>query len=177
MRIGFVLVRIRLADKSVRPTQAHCDADVVFGEAGLGELKFEFGEHVGGGADGVGVLADTARHLDEDAVDLGLFFVEEADEVVVLLDGFDWLDVDRLAAGTRAVHYPRNATLLFDLDGDDEALAADGDELVLDDFAFGKTAEVAAEGFLDGPALLFDVATDAGEFGRGAVFESAIGLN
>ena len=40
-----------------------------------------------------------------------------------------------------------------------------------------RRAQVAAQRVLNGAALLFDLATNAGEFGRGAIFEGAIGLN
>ena len=43
------------------PTQAYGDAVVVLGEAGLGELQFEFGEDFDGGEDRVGIFADPAR--------------------------------------------------------------------------------------------------------------------
>jgi hypothetical protein len=77
------------------------------------------------------VRADEARQGDEDAVDLGLLFFEEADELVVLLDGFEGLDVDGLAGGAGAVDYAGDAALLLGFDGDDEAVAADGDEVFL----------------------------------------------
>ncbi len=41
--------------------------------------------------------ADLAGEGDEDAMNLGLLFFEEADQFVVLLDGFEGLDVDGLA--------------------------------------------------------------------------------
>ena len=78
-----------------------------------------------------------------------------------------------LAAVDDALH----AALLLDLDGDDEALAADGDQFVLHGAAFGEAAEIAAQRFLNGAALLLDLAADAGEFGRGVVVERAVGLN
>jgi hypothetical protein len=75
------------------------------------------------------------------------------------------------------VNYALDAAFLLDLDGDDEAFAADGDEFVLHGAAFGEAAEISAEGILDGAALSFDFAADAGEFGRGVIFECAVGLN
>ena len=72
---------------------------------------------------------------------------------------------------------PWNAALLLDLDGNDEALAANGDEFVLHGAAFGEAAEVSAQRFLDRAALFFDLAADASQFGRGPVFERAIGLD
>ena len=42
------------------------------------------------------LLADRARHRDQDAVDLRLLFIEQPDELVVLLDGLDRFDKDGL---------------------------------------------------------------------------------
>jgi len=66
-------------------------------EAGAGGVGFDFGEDAGSEVDGFGVLGEGAGHGDEDAVDLGLLFVEEADELIVLLDGFEGFDEDSLA--------------------------------------------------------------------------------
>ena len=40
-----------------------------------------------------------------------------------------------------------------------------------------RRAQISAQGILNGAPLLFDLAANAGEFRRGAVFEGAIGLN
>ena len=88
-----------------------------------------------------GVLAESAGHGDEDAVDLGLFFVEEADELVVLLDGFEGFHEDGLAGRRRAVNDAGNLALELGFDGNDEAVAANGDEVVLGAAAFGEAAE------------------------------------
>ena len=77
-------------------------------------------------------------------MDLGLFFVEQADELVILLDGFERLDENGLPAGACAVDYSLDAALLLDFDGDHEALAANGDQLVLHGATFRQTAEIAA---------------------------------
>ncbi len=123
------------------------------------------------------MLADALRHFQQDAVNLGQFFFQQAHEFVVLLDGFQGLDEDGLAAGTGAVDDSLHAAFLLDLHGDDEAFAADGDEFVLHGAAFGEAAEISTERFLNRAALFFDLAADAGQFGRGFVFERAVGLN
>lgn len=94
-------------------------------------------------------------------MDFGLLFIEETDQVIVLLDGFDGLDKDGLPARAGTVHHPRNSALLLDLHGDDEALAANSDEFVLQGAALGEPAQVAAQGILNGSFLLVDVAADA----------------
>src|ERR1700689_3110923 len=76
-------------------------------------------------------------------MNLGELFVEQADEFVVLLDSFEGLDVDGLAAGAGAVNYALDAPFLLDLDGDDEAFAADGYEFVLPGAAFGEAGEIS----------------------------------
>ena len=108
-------------------------------------------------------------------MDFGLFIIEQADEVVVLLDGFERFHEDGLSAGTGSVDDALDAALLFDFDRNDEALAADGDELVLDGAAFGQFAEVAAERFLDLAFLFFDFAANAAEFGGSTIVEGAVG--
>src|SRR5580658_10705578 len=110
-------------------------------------------------------------------MDLGELFVEQADEFVILIDGFEGFDVDGLAAGAGAVNYALDAAFLLDLDGDDKAFAADGDEFVLHGAAFGEAAEISAQGVLDGAALFFNFATDADQFWRGVILERAGGLN
>jgi hypothetical protein len=50
--------------------QLHRYAVVVLGEAGFGELEFQFCEHVDGGQNRLGLRADALRHFQEDAVDL-----------------------------------------------------------------------------------------------------------
>ena len=110
-------------------------------------------------------------------MNFGQLFFEQADQFVVLLDGFEGLDENGLAAGAGAVHDALHAALLFDFDGDDEAFAADGDEFVLHGAAFGEAAQISAQGFLNRAALFFDLAANAREFGGSFVVERAIGLD
>src|SRR5215469_7202175 len=110
------------------------------------------------------MLADAARHFEQDAVDLGLLFVEQAHQVVVLLDGLDRLDEDRLAARTAAVNHAGNAPLVLDLDRNDETLAANRDQFILHGSAFAQPAQIPAQGILNGALLLLDLAPDTREF-------------
>ena len=64
-------------------------------------------------------------------MNLGLLFFDQADQFVVLLDGFERLDVNRLARGAGAVNHAGDAALQLGADGNDEAVAADGDEVFL----------------------------------------------
>ncbi len=113
----------------------------------------------------VGVFAERASHGDEDAVNFGLFFVEEADELVVLLDGFEGFDEDGLAGGGGAVDDAGDFAFELGFDGDDEAVAADGDEIVLSAAAFAEAAQGFAEALFDGAVLALHGAADAAEFG------------
>ena len=111
---------------------------------------------------------------DEDAMDFGLLFVEEADELVVLLDGFHGFDEDGLAGGGGAVDDAGNLAFELGFDGDDEALAAYGDDVVgvgAGGAFFAEGAGGAAEAGLDGAVLGFHGAADAAEFGAGVVGE------
>ncbi len=110
-------------------------------------------------------------------MNLGLLFFDEADEFVVLLDGFERLDVDGLAGGTGAVDDAGDAALELAADGDDEAVAADGDEVFLGGAVAGKLAQCGAKGFFDDALLALLLAADAAEFGRGIVGQRAVGLN
>lgn len=69
--------------------------------------------------------------------------------------------------------------LAFELsfDGDDEAVAADGDEFVLGAAAVGEGAKRLAEAVLDGAVLALHGAADAAEFGGGVVVEAAVGFD
>src|SRR6266853_4085325 len=153
------------------------DAIVVDGEARLADLQLDFGHHVSGGGDGFTVLAQALGHLLQDAPDFGLLFFQQTDEIVVLLNGFQRLDKHGLAAGAGAVHHAINTLTLLGFYGDDEALTADGDQLVLDGAAFGEPAQVAAQRFLYDALLLFHLAADARELSGGAVVKRAIRLD
>jgi hypothetical protein len=108
-------------------------------------------------------------------MDLGLFFLEQPDQFVVLLDGFEWFHKDGLSAGTRAVDHALNATFLLDLHRNDESLTADGDEFILHRPAFGQLAQIAAQRLLDLALLLLDLAADAAEFRGSTIVKRAVG--
>ena len=153
------------------------DAVVVAGEAGAGEERVDEGENAGAFYERCGVTGYLAGEGDEDAVDFSLFFFEEANEFVILLDGFEGLDVDGLSGRTGAVHDAGDAALEFAADGDDEAVTADGDEVFLRGAFAGELAQCGAEGFFDGALLAFLLAADAVELGRGVVGQGAVGLD
>ena len=69
--------------------------------------------------------------------------------------------------------------LAFELgfDGDDEAVAADGDEIFLRAAAFAQAAQGFAKALFDGAVLAFHGAADAAKLGGGVVVEAAVGLD
>ena len=149
----------------------------LLGEAGAGGERVEFGKTVSGSDEGVGMLADGAGHGDEDAVDLGLFFVEQAEELVVGLDGLHGLDEHGLAGGGGAVDDAGDATAELGLDRDGEAIAAERDEFFLRGALLGNRTERAAKGVLDLAVLALQGSADAGELGAGRVGERAVRLD
>ena len=70
-------------------------------------------------------------------------------------------------------------TLAFELsfDGDDEAVAANGDEVVLGAAAFAEAAQGLAKALFDGAVLALHGAANAAEFGGGVVVEAAVGFD
>jgi hypothetical protein len=106
-----------------------------------------------------------------------LFFVEEANEFIVLLDGLEGFNEDGLARGGRTVDDSGHLTLELGLDWDDKTIAADGNEVVLSAPAFSQATERLAETLFDRAMLAFHGAADAAEFGRCVVVEAAIGFN
>ena len=66
--------------------------------------------------------------------------------------------------------------LAFELgfDGDDEAVAANGDEVILGAAAFGEAAERFAEALFDGAVLALHGATDTAEFVGSVIVEGSV---
>ena len=83
------------------------------------------------------MLADLLRHLQQNAVNLSLFFIHQAHEFVVLLDCLQWFKKHSLPAGTCAMHDPLHPPLLLDFNRYDETLAANCDHLILHRTTFG----------------------------------------
>ena len=99
------------------------------------------------------VGTDQAGKGDEDAMDFGLLFFNQADELVVLLDGFEGFDVDGLAGRAGSVDDAGDAALELAADGDDEAIAADGNELFLRLPVGREAAQRRAQRISDEPLL------------------------
>ena len=117
--------------------QDYWDAVVFFCKTRFGKLQFQFSQRLNRGENRARVLADASRHLDQNAVDLRLFFIEQSHQFVVLFDGLQGLDKNGLSAGTGAVHHALHSPFLLDLHRDDKALTANRDQFVLHRAAFG----------------------------------------
>jgi len=153
------------------------DAVEAAGKAGAGQEAIDLGENASALDQRMRVAGDLAREGDEDAMDLGLFLFEKADELVVLLDGFERLDVNGQARGAGAVNDARDAALEFGADGDNEPLAADGDQLVLRGAFAGEFAQGGTEALFNEALLALLVVADAPQLRRGVVGDGAVGLD
>ena len=138
-------------------------------------MQFQLGERVGGGEDGGGVLSDPPGHFEQDAMDFGEFLIQQTNQFVILLDGFERFDEYGLSAGAGAVNHALHAPFLLDFNRNHKPLATNRDQLILHGAAFRQPAEMTAQRFLNRTLLLLDFAADAGQLGGGAVVERAIG--
>ena len=106
-------------------------AVVIVGKASAGLEAIDQRQHARALPQAMGIAAHLASESDKDAMDLGLLFLDEADQFVVLFDGLERLDVNRLPRGAGAVDHAADAPLELAADGNDEAVAADGDKVFL----------------------------------------------
>src|SRR6185437_4142180 len=106
-------------------------------------------------------------------MDFRLLFLEESDELVVLLDGFKRFYINRLSRRAGAVNDAGDAALKLAAHGNDEALAADGDDLVLRRTFAAKPAQRGAQALLDQPPLALLLAANGGELRQCVVGQRA----
>ncbi len=126
---------------------------------------------------GDGLLAQSSSHRNEDAVNFGLLLVEQADEFVVLFDRLEGFHEDSLSGRGRTVDDSGNLALELRFDRDDEAVAADSDEVFLGASAFAEALQRLAKTGFDGAVLALHGATDSTEFRRSIVVEAAVGFD
>ena len=107
---------------------------------------------------------------------LGLFLFDQPYQLVVLLDGLERLQVDRLPAGAGAMDHAGNAPLMLRLYRYDETLPAYGDQIFLGAAAFAESAQGAAQALFDHTLLALDLPADPAQIGRSVVAERAIGV-
>jgi len=109
--------------------------------------------------------ADHVGERDKDAMNLGLLFFDEADQLVVLLDGFKRLDVDCLARRTGAVNHARDAPLQLGADG----MTKRSPRMVMRSSCVAPSLESLRrrpKAFFNEALLALLIATDAAEFGE-----------
>jgi len=155
--------------------KAGADAVVVHAEAGPGLERVHQRQDASAGDERFGVGSDEAGESDKDAVDLGLLFFEQPNQFVVLLDGFKRFNVDGLSGRAGAVNHAGDLALLLGFDGDDKAVPADGDEVVLRLVVGREAAQGRAQAFFDHALLALLLVADAGEFGARVIGECAVG--
>jgi hypothetical protein len=123
----------------------------------------------------IGAFTQAGGHIEKDAMDFRLLVFQQADQIVVLLDGLQRFDEYRLSAGRGSMGDALHAPALLRLHRDDEAFAANGDQLFLNRTALGKPPQIGAQRLLDGALLLLDLAPDSRQLGRGPVIQSTVG--
>ncbi len=156
----------------------HGDATVeIGGEIGEGEEKFQAAHDAGGGGDGGGLGVKASGEIGENAALFALLLVAEADEVVVQADRFERLDEESLAGAAGAVDDAIHFALLAGDDGNDEAVVANGDEVLAQGAVAAMGAEERFERGADGFLSLLDFAAKAAESHAGVVGQRSIGEN
>ena len=72
-----------------------------------------------------------------------LLFIEQPHQLVILFDGFERFDENRLPARTGAVHHALDSPLLLDFYGDDKSFATNGDQFILQSAPIGQPSQIA----------------------------------
>ena len=122
------------------PAQLHYDAVVVLGETCLGKLQFQFAEHIHRSQNRLGLRSNALRHLDQDAVNLRQFLVQQPHQFIVLFDRLQGLDEHGLPARTGAVDDTLHAPFLFNFYRDHKAFAPDRHQFILHRATFRQPA-------------------------------------
>ena len=152
-------------------------AVVVACEAGASLQAVDQGEHARAFHQRLGVAAHLAGEGDKDAVNLALLLFQQSDQFVVLLDGFQRLHINSEARRACPVHYARDAPLELCANGNHEAVAANGDDIVLRGAVRGELAQRGAKALFNLALLAFLVAANPAQLRRRVVGERAVRLN
>src|SRR6266550_8051721 len=115
----------------------------------LRKLQLEFGENVERSSNVRRPFPDPLSHFQQDSVDFGEFFFEQAHQFVVLFNSFKRLDENCLSAGTCAVDYALYPPLVLSLNWNYKAFATDGDHCFLCRAAFGQPPQITLQRLLD----------------------------
>ncbi len=138
-------------------------------------MQLQLGDALDAVGDFAALFADARRHFTQNALDFRLLFFQQAHQLVVLLDGLQRFDKHRLSAGTGAMDDSLHPPLVLGFHGNDKAFAANGNQFFLQRSAFGEPPQIAAQRFLDQPALTLDFAANPAQDGRSVIVERAVG--
>src|SRR5262249_16620279 len=89
---------------AIRAMHARPRTSIIPSKTGFGELKLNFCKHVDRLLQRLSMFRDASRHFEKNAMNFRVLLLQQAHEFVVLLDGFERLDEDRLSAGTGTVN-------------------------------------------------------------------------
>src|SRR5204863_9119531 len=120
------------------------------------------------------VFANRASHSNQNAVNLGLLFIEEPNQLVVLLDGVKRFNKYSLSGRRRTVNDAGYSPFELSFDLNDESFAADSDEIILGAAAFAQAAEGFAQALLDRMVVAFDRSANAAAFGRRFIVQASV---
>ena len=163
------------AKKIGRNRRSH--AVVIAGKAGAGLQAVNQSKHSSAVHQPMGIAAHLPGEGDKDAMNLSLLVFQQAHQFVVLLDGFERLHVDRLPRRAGAVNYAANTALQFRADRNDEAVAANGDEVFLGGSVIGELAQGGTKTLFDEALLPLLLAANPAQLRRGIVGQRTVGLN
>ena len=138
----------------------------LFGEYGLGEGQVDLRQRLDVDADGEGGPPDEGAEPLEDALDLALLVGLGLSPVVAEVDRRHWLDEDGRAARRDVVDDALHLAAGLDLDGNDVAAVAQGDDGLLDGRPQvgrdDKLLELGVEAVVDGAQVAADDARASG---------------
>ena len=120
----------RLKAQEIRGN-CRCHAIEVACEAGASLQTIDQSEHTGAFHQVLRIASNLARERDKDAMNLRLFLFNQADQLVVLLDSFKRLNIDRLSRRTGAVDDSADTPLELAAHRYDKSVPANGDEIFL----------------------------------------------
>ena len=136
----------------------------------------ELGQNRRALCDGMGLHPNLPRHGQKNAPGLGLLFFDQPHQLIVLLDGLERLQVNRLPAGGGAMHHPGNTPLMLRLHRDHKTLPADSDQVLLRAASFRETPQSTAQAFFDHSLLAFHLPADSPQIGGRIIAQRAVGI-
>ena len=110
------------------------------------------------------LFADARGHFTQNALHLCLLFLQQAHQLVVLLNGLQRFDEHGLTAGADAMNDSLHAPLVLGFHRNDKAFAANGDRVRPAAFRLSESRRRSSpQGFLDEQALPLNFTAYAGQ--------------